>query len=382
MICYDKITGIHLELTTKCNAACPMCARNYRGRTRENLELVDLGLNECKKILTSDFLGQIEFISICGVLGDPVNNADLLEIIEYIYSCNEKIFINLYTNGSIHEEDWWKKLASIMKKGCVIFGIDGIDEVSSIYRRNTDVNIVFRNAKAYMAAGGIAKWDYIAFKHNEYQIEDARKLSKEMGFAHFQVKKTSRFFKSLYEMDSSLDSTILEYGKHPIFDNKENIVGYLELPDNGEYRNECENQLFEIIDKYDSIEAYFDFVEIECQSIKTRGIFISAKGEIFPCCTVYQQVCYGRFFNVNDESELNEFKIWEKDNTSALVHSIKEIVEGQAFQKLQQNWKVESIKAGKPKSCCRTCGKCLNMHLAQHKQEYRKDYEKDNEEIL
>ena len=80
MITYKNITGLHLELTTKCNAFCPMCNRNYRGKVRENLKLVELSLKDCKKILDVDFLKQLKLISLCGVLGEPVCNSELFEI--------------------------------------------------------------------------------------------------------------------------------------------------------------------------------------------------------------------------------------------------------------------------------------------------------------
>ncbi len=366
MITYEKITGLHLELTTKCNAACPMCARNFRGKTRENLKIVDLSLSDCKIILSKEFLQQIEFISICGVFGDPINNSELLDILGYIYTINNGIYINIYTNGGIRDEGWWKRVAKILVNGNVIFGIDGIDEVSSIHRRNTDINVVFRNVKAFIGAGGSAKWDFIAFKHNERQIEQACELSRKMGFKSFQVKKTSRFFKNLYEQDDMLDSTVLPYGKHPIYDINGQVVSYLEMPTNCEYRNATEEQLFEIIKDCKTLENYYDSVEIECHAIKTNGIFVSALGDVYPCCTIYQQVCYGAVFEVADKNELNECRIWQTGDTSAFNSSIKDIVNGETFKKLQEGWAKINIEDGKPKACCRTCGKNLNMHLAQH----------------
>lgn len=40
-ICFDKIRGMHLEITSKCNANCAMCGRNYKGKFRENIKFVD-----------------------------------------------------------------------------------------------------------------------------------------------------------------------------------------------------------------------------------------------------------------------------------------------------------------------------------------------------
>jgi len=248
----------------------------------------------------------------------------------------------------------------------VIFGIDGIGGTSSVHRRNTDYNKVIRNATAYILAGGKAKWDFIVFKHNEHQVNMARQLSKELGFLSFQVKKTSRFSKNLYENDNELDSTYLEYGKHPIFSNEGQVIDCLELPQDRNYRNNTEETIFQLIDKYGSMENYFDNVRIDCQAIKTNGVFVSALGEVYPCCTVYQQVCYGSINGVKDCSELNEYKIWLNSDISAFNSSIKEIVEGSFFKQLQKDWSTTCLSKGKPKSCCRTCGVELDMHNAQH----------------
>ena len=364
---YCDIKGLHLELTTKCNAMCPMCARNFRGKVRQNLALTELSLAECKKILSVRFLKQLEFISICGVFGDPINCSDLLEILRYIYDINANIFINLYTNGAIKSVDWWRKLAAYLLNGCVIFGIDGMDDTSSIYRVYTNVRDVLRNARAFIEAGGRAKWDFIAFKHNEMQIAAAKRMSEELGFVAFEVKKTSRFFKTLYEKDELLESTHLEYGRYPVYNANGKIIYYLELPNQLVYRNNGEEKLLEIIDKYGGLDQYFASAHINCQAIKTHGIFISAFGDVFPCCTVYQQYCYGEIFHVQDQSELNEYKIWKAHgNTSALNYTIEEIVDGRAFNELQTSWKLKTIQEGKPKACCRACGMEVDFHAEQH----------------
>ena len=49
------------------------------------------------------------------------------------------------------------------------------------------------NAKAFINAGGIARWDFIAFAHNEHQIEEAKALAEQMGFVKFRYKKSNRY---------------------------------------------------------------------------------------------------------------------------------------------------------------------------------------------
>ncbi len=175
-----------------------MCARNYRGKVRNNLKITELTLDDCKKIFPVSFIKQLELISLCGVYGEPITATELIEIIEYFFFCNPALHINIYTNGSMNSKEWWQKLAKSLKNGYVIFGIDGIGNVHSIHRKNTSFDRIIENAKTFINAGGNARWDFIVFKHNEHQVEKARELSKELGFEIFQVKKTSRFFKNLY----------------------------------------------------------------------------------------------------------------------------------------------------------------------------------------
>lgn len=264
---YENIKGLHLELTTKCNAMCPMCNRNFRGRVRKKLPIIELSLDDIKKILNPDFIKQLELISICGVYGDPICNKYLKSILNYLYECNCNIDIDVYTNGDLYDNDWWENLAITHKNHnfTVIFGIDGIGEIHSLHRCNTNYDKIISHAISFINNGGKAKWDYIVFKHNEHQVEEAREISKKLGFQEFQIKKTSRFLKNIYESDAALDSTISEYGKHPVFDNKGNIDYYIELPNKSIYRNESEKKASELKEKYGTFLEYLNKVEIICK---------------------------------------------------------------------------------------------------------------------
>ena len=365
---YDQICGLHLELTTKCNAMCPMCNRNYKGKIRKKMPILELSLNDIKKIFDAEFIKKIKLISLCGVYGEPICNKDLKQIIKYFYSVNNHMQINLYTNGGLYDGKWWKDLARIMKPygGKVIFGIDGDENTHQLHRCNTDYNKIISNAKSFIDNGGRAQWDYIVFKHNEDQVTDAYNLSKKLGFEEFQIKKTSRFFKSLYEKDANLDSTILEYGKHPVYDSTGKITHVLEMPVNENYRNPSEKKYFNMIKKYGSISKYLDQVEINCSSINSGGIFVSASGEVFPCCSIYQQICYRTIHDVCDENELNEYKLYMKNNLSAFIQPIKCIVEGAFFEELEKSFNCLSISDGKPKVCARTCGKYIDYQQSCH----------------
>ena len=58
---YDNIRQVHLELTDKCNAACPQCARSdHGGQVNPNLPLTELSLADVKKIFPSQFVAQLK----------------------------------------------------------------------------------------------------------------------------------------------------------------------------------------------------------------------------------------------------------------------------------------------------------------------------------
>ena len=79
------ICSVHVELTTRCNARCPMCMRNYRGSDyNSGYPDCELSLTDIKKIFTPEFLSQLEHVNFNGNLGDFALGRWALEIVEYI----------------------------------------------------------------------------------------------------------------------------------------------------------------------------------------------------------------------------------------------------------------------------------------------------------
>ena len=89
---YDEIKTIHLEITDKCNAACPMCARNINGgEDNPQLPGTELSLDDVKKIFPPQFIAQLDRMYMCGNYGDPVVARDTLEVFKYFRSNNPRI---------------------------------------------------------------------------------------------------------------------------------------------------------------------------------------------------------------------------------------------------------------------------------------------------
>lgn len=102
-----KKLDVFLEISTFCNAGCPQCHRtNPNGLDKADwLPLVNWSIEQFKKVFPPESMHLYKQMDICGSWGDPVMNKDIFQIIEYITS--HKVWVNMSTNGSIRDEEWW-----------------------------------------------------------------------------------------------------------------------------------------------------------------------------------------------------------------------------------------------------------------------------------
>ena len=84
---YEDVRAIHLEITEKCQAACPMCDRNiHGGKDNPNLGMHELSLLDIQTMMPPHFVKQLERIYMCGNFGDPIVATDTLEVFQYFRS--------------------------------------------------------------------------------------------------------------------------------------------------------------------------------------------------------------------------------------------------------------------------------------------------------
>lgn len=191
-----------VDLSTYCNAACPQCHRTgvSTGKKQNWLPLIQWSL-ECFKRRFDD-MKLIKEFEFCGTWGDPVMNKDLLEICRYIIE-NSNATIDISTNGSIRDEDWWWELGSICRERLrVVFAIDGINqEMHEKYRQNTDLEKIKKNAIMLSHTPAKIKIHTILFKHNEKYCQAIRDMvEKDWGIALYDetidhlVTESQRFW--------------------------------------------------------------------------------------------------------------------------------------------------------------------------------------------
>lgn len=356
----NNISSIHIELTDKCNASCPQCGRNKLGGA-ENAFLPgdEITLKKFKKILDIETIKNLKRIYACGNFGDPIIAKDTLEIFSYLRDVNPDISLGMNTNGSARDKKWWCELAKVFsKKGEIKFGIDGLHETHSIYRKNTKFEKIIENAKAFIDAGGTAHWEFIVFKHNEHQVEDARKCSEKLGFDKFTLKKTGRFFSNTKVKTNDFQQVLREDGQ---------LDYIIEKPTNKEFQNISLKKEKEIINRFGSMESYLDQTEIDCKVIKESSLYISSEGLVFPCCWTANQLYLwympertGQIWNLVE-------KHGGKRALSALENPIQDIISGPFFSSLKEQWSCPSMKKGKPKVCAKTCGTLFDQFRDQYK---------------
>lgn len=353
MINYNDIKSVHIEPTQKCQAACLQCDRNQNGGAdNPYLTNAELFIDDYIRILSPDFVQQLDHIYMCGNLGDPCIAQDTVLAYEYFRRHNPNIFLSMNTNGGARTPEWWMSLAKVFgRKGKVTFSFDGLEDTNHLYRQNVNWKKCMENSQAFIDSGGRARWEYIIFAHNEHQIEEAKDLANSMGFEEFRTKKTGRFF-----------STVKHQGKeeHQGVNRKGEQTQNLQKPSNVNVNNALKHES-NIVNSYGSMDKYYDTTPIQCKAAAKKEIYITAEGDIFPCCwTAGQQ--YKWYW------ESKSAPIWKLINMqtiNAKIYPLRSIVNGEFFKSIEESWSCKSVEDGKLKVCANKCGVGFDAYKAQ-----------------
>lgn len=313
----EDIRDIHLEITSKCQARCPMCPRRINGGVLNPLiNLSEIELDTFKKWFSETFIKQLDSLFMCGNLGDPIISRDCLEIFEYLKKTNPNIRLSMHTNGSARDIDWWKKLAELDVR--VVFGIDGLKDTHHLYRISTDWDKIIKNAAAFIAEGGHAEWHMLVFQHNEHQIEDCRNLSEELGFKNFQTKHTTRF----------------EKGKFHVLDEQGKTVNIL-------YPTEKSKEMM------NKVTGYITDIkpEIKCKAQKYKQFYVSSDGNISPCCWLdFDWILPKQDTRIDYMDRIGEFP-------NLFENTLEEIFNNGFFEKISETWNSDPLT-----ECSKQCG--------------------------
>lgn len=312
MYLIENINTIHLEITNKCQASCPMCARNLQGGALNPfVKESEITFEDFSRWFSPQFITQLDKLYMCGNLGDPVIAKDTVKIFEYCRTHNENIMLSMNTNGSARDDKFWKQLAEL--DVTVRFGIDGLSDTHSLYRKGTVFEKILNNAKTFISSGGVAIWDMLVFKHNEHQVDECNRLSKELGFQQFIRKDTSRF------KDNKLD----------VLDSSGKKIYML-------YPSQKSSEI--------SKKIGAEYSNINCK-VKSGSLYVSSHGIVTPCC----------WLELSEIPHVNPSRIDYLtkigDYVSLYDYSLQDIFNSGLFNKIESSWKTDPLH-----ECKRQCG--------------------------
>jgi MoaA/NifB/PqqE/SkfB family radical SAM enzyme len=328
MLEYKNIRRVHLEISTRCNAACPECPRNFRGvDIVDTYPICDMSLEQAQQIFTTSFLNQLEQILINGNYGDFITARDGLAIVEYFLATNPRLKIIISTNGS-GRPHIWTRLGELGVE--VQFRLDGLEDTHHLYRQYTDFNLIIDNAIKFIKAGGNATWAMIKFNHNIHQIDTAKLLSKSLGFKKFELVDAGRNTTPVFTRDKKLSHIIGNYIGSTDFDILyDQYQQYISDPD--------------VTLKKVRIEEK----SISCYSKKQQEIYIAANGEVYPCCWL-------GFYPLSKQGDPSTFQLRPLINeNNALEHGLEHAILW--FDKIEKTWD-KTVLEGKIYTCNETCG--------------------------
>lgn len=331
MIAYNEIRDVHLEVSSLCNARCPLCPRNFRGYPyNDGYTEANMSLADCTKIFTPDFIKQLNRVWINGNFGDAVMNPETPDIVKYFRSHNASMKIEVSTNGSARDREFWEQLAGNAE---VLFCLDGLEDTHHLYRQNTSWQTIINNAEIFISAGGRAVWKMIRFDHNEHQIDQCKELAKVLGFADFELVNHGR--------DSG-----------PVYDKQGKLVHVM-----GDYTGTTEFEVLLHKKKTDLI-LLEDITpsratKLRCWSKEEKSIYVNSLGEVYPCCWLgfspktYGHGEYMQAVNAQISPLVN--------NNNALEHTLEKCIKW--FNAVEHSWSIDTYEQGRLVACYDNCGR-------------------------
>ena len=188
--CMDKVQW-HIEPTSKCILECPLCDRTSFYEKFKRRLTNEINIDHLIKFLK----GQAPNVLLCGNNGDPIYHSKFHELCKGLKGIDSKIEIN--TNGSGKKKVWWEELCSLLSQDddSITFSIDGLEDTNHLYRINAKWESIMEAIETVHKNNIRTTWKFIVFKHNQHQINDAKKFSEKLGVTNFKLVKSDRWWK-------------------------------------------------------------------------------------------------------------------------------------------------------------------------------------------
>jgi hypothetical protein len=187
--------------------------------------------------------------------------------------------------------------------------------------------------KAFVDAGGRARWDYLVFEHNHHQVEEAKELARSIGISEFNVKNTTRFV------------TPLGYSKD-VVTKKNNVVS-------DKVNNSALVDFNDIVKSYGTFDEYTRRTPVKCKYQEMQRYYIDFNMRLWPCCWVGAPY----LFEYPDQQSADVDKLFKKfgpDFNRLDLFTWEELLNHEFYTSyLEQSW---NNPEDRNFTCGRTCG--------------------------
>ena len=306
------VRSFNMEITNRCTLACPRCARTDNNWVKANLS--DISVEVLEHIFPIDKRDSFEGlrVNLCGTYGDCIYHRRFHDVLSYLKKVG--IGVSVETNASHRKLDWWRRTCEILTdEDMITFSVDGLEDSNHIYRVNARWQDI-EKAMRYCAERVTVDWKFIVFRHNEHQLDEARKLAKDIGVRRLTFKKSGRFGQS-----------------DPMTPKNSEYVGVVTRN-----RREIEKLMQRGVD-----EAEFDQkVKIAPKCRFGKDLSVTAHGYFFPCSPAEPAGPSGWFYDNLEHFDLRK-------------HSIEEILASNKWRELETMWERASTA---PLACREYCG--------------------------
>ena len=405
----ENLQKITIELTANCNAMCPGCDRWNKGSGGIN-SFVEQNLgtkghmpletflsafpNSLFKKNNNDPKNRFRSIEFNGSVGDAILHPRFVNYLKILNSKNDliehepfRVGLKLATNAGLHGKEFWTEVGkqfvrSNVKTNLIMVALDGTtNEVHQQYRRGVDFQKALDNAKTLIDTGANVRWQFIEFKHNRHQIEEAKELAKKYGFTDIEIRN-SRGGNAIYgnwatqvmaEEKIELDDKSIkkDLARQAAVEKRqttrvESKIGKLNKKFEYKQTDKIKETVNKLKDIKDPKKYLLEEVDIKCQWGSLGQINIEFTGAVHACCHMNTGVFYPRelYPKRKDSYEFYEYmnSHYEEDwHILSNRNDLEKILNHNFFKKdLEESWKpdTDSDKLLKRLSVCvQTCTK-------------------------
>ena len=233
-------------------------------------------------------------IKLCGVLGDPIVNPELEDILDYLLYQKQVKNIEISTNGGIRTNKFWINMAELSKfsrgRMEVHWAIDGV--TTNDYRENVNLEKVWQNFNTYVQNGGHCIWQYIEFDYNKNEIPLAHQIAKKHNiklYVRQSWRNNAEQAKFKSEASKKIDARSYEELQEKIFLTKD-----------------------------------YSMEDIKCRHKIKNEYFISANKKLWPCCHLHDEYVGKKTNDMNKILNYNgrDFNNLEKRSIDEISNSV------------------------------------------------------------